>query len=223
MRYAESTRTETPGIPAIVHLGAHSAPVWIQSDWTEGEYAQYIRRNGCGHCCAAMAAQLCGVSIDPYEEYLLCRQLWGEPDASKGQDHFQTVAGIQKILHHLGISSKCYGVEEKEHRRAAEHIVSQLHAGKAVIFVSDPFRIPGNPFSTGYHYVLAVGFDKNGKILIANSSENTSKGGVQAVETEDIANALFQGGTADSSMTWGVVETLGKGCTYVVVDLETAV
>lgn len=211
-------RTDDSLIPAYITAGSHKTPVWIQSEWTEGEFSQYIRRNGCGHCCTAMAARLRGVDMDPHREYLLCRELWGEPDARKGQDHFLTVAGIKKVLAHLGISAQCYGVAENGQKQAVAHILSSLQAGKLVIFVSDPFRDTDNIFSTGYHYVMAVGFDENGKIVIANSSENTSKGGVQPVAPEKIENALYQGGTADESMTWGIVEFLPKGCTYAVVD-----
>lgn len=210
-------RTGEKDIPAIVYAKGRETPVWIQSAWTAGEYAQYIRRNGCGHCCTAMAARLWGVEIDPYEEYMMCRQLWGAPDAEKGQDHFLTVGGIVKVLRHLNIPAVCYGVPEQEQKAAADHIVSCLRDGKQVILISDPFRDPGNEFSTGYHYVMAVGFDSEGRILIANSSENTSKGGIQLVTPETIEKALYQGGTADMEMSWGVVETLYKGCTYVVV------
>ena len=211
-------QTADPLIPAYITAGSHKTPVWIQSEWTEGEFSQYIRRNGCGHCCTAMAARLRGVDIDPYQEYLLCRELWGEPNIQKQQDHFLTVAGIQKILTHLGISARCYGVAKNEQKQAVAHILSSLQAGKLVIFVSDPFRDTDNIFSTGYHYVMAVGFAEKGKIVIANSSEKISKGGVQLVAPEKIENALYQGGTADESMTWGIVEQLDKGCTYVVVD-----
>ncbi len=217
MNYARFERTEDPSIPATVRIGEQTTPVWIQSAWTEGEYAQYIRRNGCGHCCAAMAANLHGVKTDPYQTYLLCHQLWGPPEESKGQDHFQTVAGITAVLRHWNIPCEAFGVAEGQQKQATDHILDCLRAGKQVIFVSDPFLMPNNPFSTGYHYVMAVGFDRDGKILIANSSENTCKGGVQSVDPIQITNALFLGGTADSAMTWGIVEVLYKGCTYVVV------
>lgn len=216
MKTVSFERTENAGIPAVIRVGENETPVWIQTAWTEGEFARYIQRNGCGHCCAAMAARLRGVELDPYREYLLCRQLWGEPQ--NGQDHFQTVAGIVKVLGHLQIPAQCYGVEEGKPEAAAEHILQCLQGGKLVIFVSDPFRNPGNVFSTGYHYVMAVGFDENGKILIANSSENTSAGGVQAVTLETVKNALYQGGTGDMEMTWGEIAVLYKGCTYVVVE-----
>lgn len=99
-------RTNDPAIPAMIRIGQQQTPVWIQSAWTQVEYALYIRRNGCGHCCTAMAARLQGIQIDPYQAYLLCRQLWGDPEEAKGQDHFQTVAGIVKILQHLHIPAQ---------------------------------------------------------------------------------------------------------------------
>lgn len=217
MKPVSYSRTGNAAVPAIIRVKEQETPVWIQSAWETGEFAQYIRRNGCGHCCTAMAARLQGVALDPYQEYLLCRKLWGEPDVEKGQDHFLTVAGIVKVLQHLSIPAQCFGVAEGEQQAAASHIVTCLQAGKQVILISDPFRDPGNVFSTGYHYVLAVGFDADGKILIANSSEKTCTGGIQTVTAQTIQRALYAGGTADPQMTWGVVETLEKGCTYVVV------
>ena len=217
MSFAQCRTTNHPAIPAVVKLGEKETPVWIQSAWEEGAFALYIRRNGCGHCCAAMAANLNGVKIDPYEEYLLCRKLWGAPNDRIGQDHFQTVAGIAKILTYLGVPARCYGVAEGKQQEATKHMVSCLNEGKQIIFVCDPFRNPGDPFSTDYHYVMAVGFAENGEILIANSSEETVKGGVQYVTSKMIEQSLYQGGTASEDMTWGQVEVLHKGCTYVVV------
>lgn len=207
--------TTNEDIPAVVHRGAHSTPVWIQSKWTEGEYARYIQRNGCGHCCTAMAACLYGVEIDPYREYMLCRELWGPPCEERGQDHFITVSGIVKVLSSLGIPAACFGVDDQ--KRGLDHILRSLKEEKLVIFVSDPFRDVDNPFSTGYHYVMAFGLTENGDVLIANSSEKVTRGGIQTVSPQEIGKALYQGGIADKSMTWGVVEELEKGCTYVVV------
>ena len=211
-------RRRDPAVPATIFLGEHQSPVWIQSAWTEGEYAQYIRRNGCGHCCTAMAANLRGVKTDPYQCYMLCRQLWGAPEASLGQDHFQTVAGIVKILQHLKIQASCHGVAEGEEKNAVMHIADCLRRGKPVILVCDPFRNPPDPFSTGYHYVLALGFAENEQILVANSSEKVVAGGVQTVMPEQLEKSLFSGGTADPQMTWGQVAVLHKGCSYVVIE-----
>lgn len=208
-------KTTNKSIPAVVRKGSYSTSVWIQSEWTDGEYAYYIRKNGCGHCCTAMAACLYGVDTDPYREYMLCRELWGPPCEESGQDHFITVAGIVKILRFLGVPATCYGV--KEPRKAINHIMQSLKEDKLVIFVSDPFLNAHNPFSTGYHYVLACGLNEDGTILIANSSEKVTKGGIQNVLPHVVKAALYRNSTADMSMTWGVTAELDKGCTYVVV------
>lgn len=207
-------RHDNPMIPATVCLGEKKTPVWIQTQWQQGEFAVYIRRNGCGHCCTAMAANLHGVTIDPYGIYTLCRKLWGTPE--NGQDHFLSVGGITKVLRHLQIPAQCFGVAEGEEAAAASHIMECLKMGKQVIFISDPFRDPGNLFSTGYHYVLAVGIQEDGRVLIANSSETVTAGGVQTATETQIASALYQGGTANEEMTWGEIERLWEGCTYVV-------
>lgn len=220
MQYATYELTGDPKIPAIIHWNGGQTPVWMQQLWTTGPYQNYVRANGCGHCCTAMAAQLRGIALDPHQEYELCRKLWGAPKElpnDMGQDHFLSVAGITKVLHSLDIPAECFGVPDGGQKDATEHIVEMLKQGKQVIFISDPFRDPGNIFSTGYHYVMAVGFAENGKILIANSSINGTPDGVQLVDADVIGRALFAGGTADMAMTWGEISVLYKGCTYVVV------
>ena len=73
-----------------------------------------------------------------------------------------------------------------------------------------PRRGKGFPFAHGCAIL------ENAEILIANSSETVTAGGVQTVTEAQLANALYQGGTADPEMTWGKVAVLHKGCTYVV-------
>ena len=205
-------------IPAVVYKGDYSTLVWIQSEWTEGRYAGWVQRNGCGHCCTAMAANLRGKSLDPHQELTLCCELWGEPSDANQTAPFITVAGIVKVLEHLGLSSACFGVAKGEAKQATEHIIKSLQNGKLVIFISDPERYPENPFSTGLHYVMAVGIDEKGDILIANSSEKVSKGGIQKVAAQTIEKSIFEGGTANPEMTWGMLDYIPRGCTYVVVD-----
>ncbi|MBR2406151.1 MAG: hypothetical protein IKB04_03780 [Clostridia bacterium] len=212
------TKTDNTAIPAIVRQGAYSTPIWIQSAWQSGEYAEFICRNGCGHCCTAMAANLRGASIDPHQEFLLCCELWGKPSDQGVSAPFITVGGMVKVLRHLGVSAHAHGVKAGEQQAATDHIVQSLQSQKLVAFISDPERNPSNPFSTGLHYVLALEIDSKGSILIANSSEKVSKGGIQYVDRDTIANSLFQGGTADENMTWGRLENIPAGCTYVVVD-----
>jgi len=221
MTFATYKLTNNPSIPAEVTVDGHSTPVWIQQNWTEGENSLYIRRNGCGHCCTSMVLNLRGIKINPYEEYMHCRKLWGVPneDAIPPQDHFITVSGITKVLESFGIKSKCFGVLNGKETKASQDIVSALEAGKLVILESHPSEsFPDNPFSTGEHYVLAAGICENGKILIANSSGKAEPTGIQLVDMQTIAGALYPDTVPDETMTWGVVEKLENGVGYVIVE-----
>ena len=64
MQYASYELIHTDLIPAIVRIGDAATPVWHQAKWSEGEYQEFVRKNGCGHCCAAMALCLHGIDID---------------------------------------------------------------------------------------------------------------------------------------------------------------
>ena len=61
---------------------------------------------------------------------------------------------------------------------------------------------PENPFSKGEHYVMAVGYAADGRILIANSSESKAKEGVQFVDLQTILRALNPE-AAPEDLTWG--------------------
>jgi len=220
MIYATYQLMQDALTPAIVSIGTGSTPVWLQNRWDTGEYAFYIRRNGCGHCCAAMAANLQGVHINPYQEYELCGSLWSAPKElpdEKGQDHFQTATGISIILQKLGIPAKPFGVKEQGAKLATERILQALKRGKQVIFASDPDNYPDNPFSSGYHWVLAVGYYDQENILIANSSEKAARQGIQLVTPDIIEKALFENATVNKDLTWGELERLYEGCGYIVV------
>jgi hypothetical protein len=203
MIYANYRRIDTELIPSVVTLGSASTPIWRQGRWSTGEYQEFVRKNGCGHCCAAMALNLHGVKIDPHEEFSICRKLWGEPDGDREfpQRNYQTVAGITKILRYHGVKAEYFGVPSCE--SAATHIDEALKNGQQVIFWSNPSEdFPENPFSRGEHYVMAVGYTENGHILVANSSEKWTIEGVQLVNITTIARALFIG-AAPTDKTWG--------------------
>lgn len=203
MTYATYKRMNTELIPSVVSLGKATTPIWHQAMWRGGEYEEFVRKNGCGHCCAAMALNLHGVSITPHEEFALCRKLWGEPDREREfpQGNYQTVSGIAKILCHHGVSAVCFGVPTRE--GAARHIEEVLKEGKQVIFWSNPNEdFPENPFSFGEHYVMAVGYTEKGEILVANSSQKKAPTGVQTVDVATIVKALYLGAEPEDK-TWG--------------------
>lgn len=203
-------------IPSEVILGDNMTPVWLQQRWKDGEFSEYIIRNGCGHCCTAMVLNLKGIKINPHEEFELCRKLWGAPNTNEGQDNFMSVAGIVKILAHFGIKATYFGVSDRI--EATKHIVESLNQSKCVIFTSMPSEeYPNNMFSTGAHYVLAVGYTEDGKILIANSSEKTTDLGVHLVDKEVIKKSIYTP-TDPRDFTWGVITEIPQSAGYVVVD-----
>ena len=201
--------------PAVVRVGEYETPVWMQQRWEEGEYAQFIRNNGCGHCCAAMAARLQGVTIDPYEEYVHCLSLWGEPTGDQG--NWLSTAGVEKVLRSLGVPAQGFGVKDQGAKQATEHILAALKEGKQVIFTSNPDHYPDNPFSKGYHWVMAVSVQEDGTVLIANSSEKAAPEGIQFVLPEVIEKALFKEATAPKDMTWGELQRIHEGSGYIIV------
>lgn len=208
--------TDNEKIPAIITVGEYSSPVFIQQLWEDGEYASFIRNNGCGHCCASMALNLCGVNITPYEEFLLCRKMWGSPDEKNGEYNYQSVSGISKVINHFGVACEYFGIAKGKGHDAAMHIEESLKNGKLVIFWSHPSeKLSDNPFSTGEHYVLAFGIEENGNILIANSSNKITDKGVQTTDIGMVEKALYEGADP-KDFTWGRDDLVSTGG-YVVI------
>ena len=213
MLFADYSPFDSEPIIAVVTLGDKSTPVWQQSKWKTGRYQEFVRKNGCGHCCAAMALNLYGIKIDPHGEFTLCRELWGAPGVHQG--NYQTVAGITKILRHYGVAAQYFGVPSR--RSAVEHIDKVLQEGKQVIiWTPGKTTFADNPFSFGEHYIMAVGFTKDGQILVANSSAKCAPTGVQMVDLSIIEQALYLDTTPDDK-TWGEGACHEKCAGYVVV------
>lgn len=219
MHNATYSFTGNTKIPSEITFNGNSTPVWIQQEWDDGEYAEFIRRNGCGHCCTAMALNLHGIKINPHEEFALCRKKWGEPRMGEPleEDNFMSVCGIVKILAEFDVSAQGFGVPVGESEKAAEHIVKMLREGKQVIFWSHPSeKLENNPFSSGEHYVLAVSISDDGKILIANSSKRAeTSDGIQFTDRETLAAVLYEGADPQD-FTWGRYDLAHNGG-YVVV------
>ena len=138
--------------PAIITRDNYSTYVWIQQEWETGEYAKFIQKNGCGHCCTAMALNLNGITITPHEEYCLCRELWGAPRMGEPiyEDNFLSETGIAEIIRYFGIPARAFGIESGKAYEASVFIENELLAGKQIIIWSHPSdKLPDNPFSPG--------------------------------------------------------------------------
>lgn len=208
--------TNNEKIPARISVGMSVSPVWIQQLWDEGEYASFIRYNGCGHCCATMALNLKGIRITPHEEFELCRKMWGVPDEQNGEYNYQSVSGISKVINHFGVACEYFGIAKGKGHDAAMHIEESLKNGKLVIFWSHPSeKLSDNPFSTSEHYVLAFGIEENGNILIANSSNKITDKGVQTTDIGTVEKALYEGADP-KNFTWGRDDLVSIGG-YVVI------
>ena len=201
--------TQSPLTPLIVTRGKYSTPVWMQSKWKEGQYSEYIVRNGCGHCCTAMALNLMGKKqINPHQEFELCRQLFGPPSTNNGlkEDNFMSVAGITKILSHFNVKAKFYGIAKGTEGYHLNNILWSLENDKLVIFSSHPTNeFVENPFSTGEHYVLFIGHQDNQVITLNTSSKGIyDVTGIQFVSPQTIKKAMPVGCTPADYLTWGV-------------------
>ena len=207
-----------------VKLGKLSTPVFIQQRWSAVDHPNsgFVVRNGCGHCCAAMAVTMYSHPIDPLEEYNLCRELWGAPNevvttsGKTGEGNFQSAMGIMKIIRHFGIGAECYGVPSLD--LAKVNIEKALSLGKQVIFCVRPTSEERpHPFSRGWHWVMAVGYTEQGKILVANSSEPHTEAGVQETDIDTVLDALCLG-SAPEDLCWGVwSEDFKAGTGYIIV------
>lgn len=157
--------------------------VWRQSA-LGGALANELKRHGCGSCCAAVAANLAGKNTSPEAVLRLGERLWGKP-AGK-ESYALSVKGIAALLKALGVSAEvCVGNIETEKVRKA------LLAGKSVVCFTHAYD-SRDPFAGGDHYVLAVGFDKEDKVIVANSSGAQR---VQTIPLDTLCRYIYRGGT----------------------------
>lgn len=207
-------------VAATVRRGERETPVWIQSRWEEGEYARYIQRNGCGHCCVAMAARLLGArDVTPYTEYEHCRALFGPPSEARDEGHFLSPRGVSLSLSGFGLDAAVHPYPAGDREAAVDAILAALGEGKLVIFLSFP-ETPDNPFSSGAHYVLLCGLLEDGRVLVANSSTKavTDTLGIQCATREQLIRAIPEaGGRIAESDTWGLEHGYRQNAGYITV------
>ena len=209
--------------PIKFYKGENFTPVWIQAYWTEGEFSNRINSNGCGHVCSAMALNLNGVKITPYEFYMHCRELFGAPtgeDTPPRQSHFLSASGVQKAITSYGVKAELVKICKNGEKQAIETIINALKQDKEVIMWSHPSEeFIDNPFSTGEHWILLIGLTEDGKVIVANSSikaKYEKDMGVQIVGKETVRKALY-GNDDFIDMTWGELDNLYKNTGFVIV------
>lgn len=194
-------------MPYTITQDRVSTPLWNQHKWT-GDYKKYIQANGCGHCCAAMAARLHGVEdITPATEYAKCVKLFGQPKS--GQGHYISCKGIMAVLKAYGVSAGYLQVTTPTLSSVKKKITTALKAGKQAILWCHKYSGVDNPFTSSDHYVMAVGYDKKGNIVIANSS-----GKIQLTDIDTIGKSIHHGCTGKAT-GWGAGIAASAGAVIV--------
>lgn len=170
--------------PMTVMQNGVSSPVWNQNVLT-GAYAEALKKHGCGACCAAVAARLHGYKTCTPETVLQegVKQ-WAAPTSN--QSYALSCNGMATILENFGIDAASYTVTASNLTNIKSNMTAALKQGKQVILFTHKYD-NNDPFGSGDHYVLAVGYDKNGKIVVANSAG----GKVQLTDITTIGKYLY--------------------------------
>ena len=167
-----------------------------------GTYHKEISSNGCGACCTAFALILQGKKIAPAEIIKKGISLWGKwPRAC-----LISAPGIATIIKKYGYNAKYYAVTTKNKADIKRTIHAALMAGKQVICWTDDNGHKGDPFSDGEHYVMAVGYNAKGKIVVANSG---NKGPVNLVTLDTLCKFLQEGNGKDKHWWQRVAASAG--------------
>lgn len=156
----------------------------INQHHVTGTYAAQIAKNGCGACCAAMALTLMGKKVTPANVIGKGVALWGEWKKSCTLSGI----GIQTIIKKYGYKAKYYKVSTLNRPAIKRTINKALKAGRPVICWT------GRGFSSGDHYVLAVGYNKLGRVVVANSGK---RGPVNIVTLDALCKTLKEGNGKD--------------------------
>lgn len=182
----ESHRVTVSGDAVSIH--GKTTAVWKQADLT-GTYAQQLHKHGCGHCCAAMAANLQGKSMTPAKVMAKALTLWNTP--GKGELYALSARGIAALLKGFGVAASCHMVTKDHLENTKNLLEGALRSGKQAILFTRPYDSK-DPFGSGDHYVLAVGYDANDRIVVANSGGSQR---VQRTDMDTIMRYLYRSST----------------------------
>lgn len=170
----------------VVKLGDKSTTIWDQHK-RHGEWAEVLSKHGCGICCAAMANNLKNNKPTTPEKLIeLAVKKLGKK--KKGEMYAISTAGIVTILKEMGCKAHRVLVTSSNHDEVKKQIKEALKAAKPVICWTHP-RVTGDPFANGHHYVLAVGYNKDGEIIVANSG---GKGPTHVVGLDTLCKYLYR-------------------------------
>lgn len=156
----------------------------------KGAYAKELSAHGCGACCAAFALTLRGRKTAPAEVLKKAVSLWGKwPKYS-----LVSAQGLATILKKYGYTASFHAVTKANRSAIRKLVDAALRAGNPVICWTDDNGHKGDPFAGGDHYVLAVGYNRLGRVVVANSG---NRGPVNVVTLDALCKFLQEGTGAD--------------------------
>ena len=141
---------------ATISKGGYSTPIWKQhSIWKKRSSAS---RHGCGICVTSMALQLSGVPSSPNR---VLKQ------TNRSENRCQSLKPKQavKVLKKNHVAVKPVNTRAYSRKQCMYIMKNALNKGKMVMAL-----VRGKPFSNNTHWVLIVGYDAKGRIVVANSS-----------------------------------------------------
>lgn len=169
---------------SVVKLGTKKCTVLNQHKRT-GPWKAELGKHGCGVSCAAFAARLVGVpSITPESMMLNAVRIFNK--TKKGQIYAISTAGIVTILKKKGLKPTRRLVTKENRAKIQNEIDDALRCGKPVICWTTAYD-KADPFAGGHHYILAVGYNSKGAVVIANSG---GKGPVQTVSLDTLCKYI---------------------------------
>ena len=166
-----------------VTLNGRSVTV-VNQNKLKGTYAKELSAHGCGACCAAMALTLMGKKVTPAGVLKIAVALWGK------WPKYQLISarGLAAIVGKYGCTANVAFVTKSNRTTIRKLIDTALRAGKPVICWT------AKGFSSGDHYVLAVGYNKLGRVVVANSG---NRGPVNIVTLDTLCKYIQAGTGAD--------------------------
>ncbi len=139
-----------------ISKGGYSTPIWKQhAIWKKRSSAS---RHGCGICVTSMALQLSGVPSSPNQ---VLKQTNRSMKRCKSLKPNQAV----KVLKKNHVNVKPVDTRGFSRKQCVTIMKDALDNGKVVMSL-----VRGKPFSNNTHWVLIVGYDNKGRIVVANSS-----------------------------------------------------
>ncbi|MBQ6392267.1 MAG: C39 family peptidase [Eubacterium sp.] len=139
-----------------ISKGGYSTTIWKQhSIWKKRSSAS---RHGCGICVTSMALQLSGVLSSP-------NRVLKQTNRSERSCQSLKPKQAVKILKKNHVAVKPVNTKAYSRKQCMIIMKNALDKGKMVMAL-----VRGKPFSNNTHWVLIVGYDTKGRIVVANSS-----------------------------------------------------